>query len=321
MLIHKVHSPHHTGIACPPIKAVYNPKASIPHAASLHQACAHCAIFPTAASRRSLGRISVPMWPVALLGRLPVDALVGHHPTNKLIGRDPIIWHNSFPNQTCIQLEHWVLPPVSRSYPQPYGRLVTHYSPVRHSHHQTKAQWIPFDLHVLSTPPAFVLSQNQTLHTKTVESPTQAHKKIKKQRAKPHPTTKQSAASHKQTPTPHHPNRQHNMSILLAIKNPTKNHTPQKTKGAAFNQTTTYKTYKHKSSTKHALEFSNHHHTHQNTPPHQEAHPNRQQQKTIHPPPHPTQPRRVAHTNHTKNHKNIYASDIHLHIANPGKSA
>ena len=93
MLIHKVHSPHHTGIACPPIKAVYNPKASIPHAASLHQACAHCAIFPTAASRRSLGRISVPMWPVALLGRLPVDALVGHHPTNKLIGRDPIIWH------------------------------------------------------------------------------------------------------------------------------------------------------------------------------------------------------------------------------------
>ena len=126
------------------------------------------------------------MWPVALLGRLPVDALVGHHPTNKLIGRDPIIWHKSFPNQTCIQLEHWVLPPVSRSYPQPYGRLVTHYSPVRHSHHQTKAQWIPFDLHVLSTPPAFVLSQNQTLHTK-VESPTQAHKKNKKTTSKTTP--------------------------------------------------------------------------------------------------------------------------------------
>ena len=26
-----------------------------------------------------------------------------------------------------------------------------------------KARWIPFDLHVLSTPPAFVLSQDQTL--------------------------------------------------------------------------------------------------------------------------------------------------------------
>lgn len=76
--------------ACSPTKAVYNPKAVIPHAASLRQASAHCAIFPTAASRRSLGRISVPMWPVALSGRLPVEALVGHHPTNKLIGRDPI---------------------------------------------------------------------------------------------------------------------------------------------------------------------------------------------------------------------------------------
>src|SRR3569833_2524486 len=72
------------------LKEVYNPKAVIPHAASLHQACAHCAIFPTAASRRSLGRISVPVWPVTLSGRLPVVALVGHYPTNKLKGRGPI---------------------------------------------------------------------------------------------------------------------------------------------------------------------------------------------------------------------------------------
>ena len=72
------------------MKAVYNPKAVIPHAALLHQAFAHCAIFPTAASRRSLGRISVPVWPVALSGRLPVIALVGHYPTNKLIGRESI---------------------------------------------------------------------------------------------------------------------------------------------------------------------------------------------------------------------------------------
>ena len=72
------------------VKEVYNPKAVIPHAASLHQAFAHCAIFPTAASRRSLGRISVPVWPDTLSGRLPVVALVGHHPTNKLIGRGPI---------------------------------------------------------------------------------------------------------------------------------------------------------------------------------------------------------------------------------------
>lgn len=79
------------------VKEVYNPKAVIPHAASLRQASAHCAIFPTAASRRSLGRVSVPVWPVALSGRLPVIALVGHHPTNKLIGREPIPNRNNFP--------------------------------------------------------------------------------------------------------------------------------------------------------------------------------------------------------------------------------
>ena len=71
-------------------KAVYNPKAFILHAAWLDQGCAHCPIFPTAASRRSLGRISVPMWPVALSGRLPVEAMVGRYPAIKLIGRDPI---------------------------------------------------------------------------------------------------------------------------------------------------------------------------------------------------------------------------------------
>ncbi len=62
----------------------------IPHAASLGQGFPHCPKFPTAASRRSLGRVSVPMWPIALSGRLPIAALVGHYPTNKLIGRGPI---------------------------------------------------------------------------------------------------------------------------------------------------------------------------------------------------------------------------------------
>ena len=78
------------------LKEVYNPKAVIPHAALLHQAFAHCAIFPTAASRRSLGRVSVPVWPVTLSGRLPVDALVSHYLTNKLIGRELIPDRNSF---------------------------------------------------------------------------------------------------------------------------------------------------------------------------------------------------------------------------------
>ena len=69
---------------------VYEPKPFFPHAALLGQAFAHCPIFPTAASRRSLGRISVPMWPVALSGRLPVVGSVGRYPADYLIGRDPI---------------------------------------------------------------------------------------------------------------------------------------------------------------------------------------------------------------------------------------
>ena len=47
-------------------KEVYDPKAFIPHAASLRQAFAHCAKFLAAASRRSQGRVSVPVWLVVL---------------------------------------------------------------------------------------------------------------------------------------------------------------------------------------------------------------------------------------------------------------
>src|SRR5437899_12590339 len=64
------------------LKGVYDPKAFIPHAASLGQACAHCPRFPTAASRRSLGRVSVPVWLTTLSGQLPVVALVGRYLTN-----------------------------------------------------------------------------------------------------------------------------------------------------------------------------------------------------------------------------------------------
>ena len=61
---------------------VYDPKAFITHAASLRQAFAHCAISPTAASRRSLGRVSVPVWLAILSDQLTISALVGRYPTN-----------------------------------------------------------------------------------------------------------------------------------------------------------------------------------------------------------------------------------------------
>ncbi len=69
------------------------------HAALLRQAFAHCAIFLTAASRRSLGRISVPVWLIILSDQLPIVALVGHYLTNQLMGRDLIPDRRSFQAQ------------------------------------------------------------------------------------------------------------------------------------------------------------------------------------------------------------------------------
>ena len=61
---------------------LYDPKAFITHTALLRQAFAHCARFPTAASRRSLDRVSVPVWLVILSDQLTIFALVGRYPTN-----------------------------------------------------------------------------------------------------------------------------------------------------------------------------------------------------------------------------------------------
>ncbi len=64
---------------------LYNPKAFFTHAAWLHQGFPHCAIFPTAASRRSLGRVSVPVWLIFLSEQLEIVALVSPYLTNLLI--------------------------------------------------------------------------------------------------------------------------------------------------------------------------------------------------------------------------------------------
>ena len=63
-------------------KGVYNPRAVFLHAALLRQAFAHCGKFLTAASRRSLGRVSVPVWLIVLSDQLLIIASVGHYPTN-----------------------------------------------------------------------------------------------------------------------------------------------------------------------------------------------------------------------------------------------
>ena len=105
-------------------KGVYNPKAFFPHAALLRQAFAHCAKFLAAASRRSLGRVSVPVWLTTLSGQLWIVALVGRYPTNQLIHRRPL---RKRP-KALVRGPYAVLAPVSRSYPPLPGRFlrVTH---------------------------------------------------------------------------------------------------------------------------------------------------------------------------------------------------
>ena len=71
---------------------LYDPKTFIVHAALLHQAFAHCARFPTAAFRRSLDRVSVPMWPITLSGRLLIVTLVSRY--RKEILRSIVIYQH-----------------------------------------------------------------------------------------------------------------------------------------------------------------------------------------------------------------------------------
>ena len=63
---------------------------------------------------------------------------------------------------------HAVLAVVSNCCPPLKGRFLTRYSPVRHCPQlhldESSIHRFSFDLHVLSTPPAFVLSQDQTLY-------------------------------------------------------------------------------------------------------------------------------------------------------------
>ena len=111
------------------LTVLYDPRAFIAHAASLRQAFAHCAKFPTAASRRSLDRVSVPVWLIILSDQLPVVALVSHYLTNKLIGRELILWRQARRSPAFLtQWSYPVLAILSDCYPRPQGRYsrVTH---------------------------------------------------------------------------------------------------------------------------------------------------------------------------------------------------
>ncbi len=70
---------------------LYDPRAFITHTALLRQGFPHCARFLTAAPRRSLDRVSVPVWLIILSDQLAIVALVGRYPTNKLMARGLIL--------------------------------------------------------------------------------------------------------------------------------------------------------------------------------------------------------------------------------------
>ncbi len=74
-----------------PLTELYNPRAFFTHAALLDQAFAHCPIFPTATSRRSLDRVSVPVSLIVLSDQLSISALVSCYLTNKLMERGLIL--------------------------------------------------------------------------------------------------------------------------------------------------------------------------------------------------------------------------------------
>ena len=139
------------------------------HAVSLRQAFAHCGRFLTAASRRSMGRVSVPFWLVVLSDQLPVIDLVSRYLTNYLIGRRPL------PNRKIFPLAgaSGISPPFG-GLSLSSGEVPTCYAAVRRSQHfillilcrNKRTKCWALDLHVLGAPPAFTLSQDQTLRKK-----------------------------------------------------------------------------------------------------------------------------------------------------------
>ena len=94
--------PPHVGVFLPVQKQFTTHRAVFLHAAWLDQAFAHCPIFLTAASRRSLVRVSVPVWGIPLSGPLSIVVLVSRYLTNKLIERILILYRNLYSKNDAI---------------------------------------------------------------------------------------------------------------------------------------------------------------------------------------------------------------------------
>ena len=60
-----------------------------------------------------MDRVSVPLWGTFLSEPLPIVALVGRYPANKLIGREPIRRRHNF---QCSAMQHHIPSGISRRF-------------------------------------------------------------------------------------------------------------------------------------------------------------------------------------------------------------
>ena len=106
------------------------------------------------------------MWPITLSGRLPIADLVGRYPANYLMGRE-LTPHRISP-LTPKSCDSVVLCGISTCFQvlSPCEGQIAHALLTRPPLASLPKEIHSLDLHVLGTPPAFVLSQDQTLTKK-----------------------------------------------------------------------------------------------------------------------------------------------------------
>jgi hypothetical protein len=103
----------------------------------------------------------VPVWLVILSDQLPVVGLVSRYLTNYLIGRRFRLERWSLRTTFAFSRSCGISEPFDPLFPTP-GEI-THVLLTRLPLESKIASQPPFDLHALGTPPAFILSQDQTL--------------------------------------------------------------------------------------------------------------------------------------------------------------
>ena len=111
-----------------------------------------------------MDRVSVPLWGTFLSEPLPIDGTVGRYPAVCLMGREPIRNHRSFQQRTMRPAVIWgIRRRFRRLYPGPGHVAHALRTPLPVAAGCIAAPALPLDLHVLSLPLAFILSQDQTL--------------------------------------------------------------------------------------------------------------------------------------------------------------